>query len=299
MEFHPLSEAYPLMPESELAHLVQSMIDNGYDANFPIITYKGKILDGRNRWICAERAGKKPITKEFRGSDVTAAEFVELANEHRRHLTAEWLTVARAERRARVASARKEGESIRTIAAHENVSVGTIQNDLETIESELTVQGYTVQPTSGVVNSADGVKRPAKVPPVLCDRCARIGPTKDCPACAEARKSAPKATKKSERVHKSPEQVDGDSDAENKMKAENSAIESFCRRVMELVKEMPESIWLSHHNLREGVRRKFEDGCGMLRTCKLVAECPACKGEGCKYCLKTGFVPKAILQQLS
>lgn len=81
---HELANLFPMMNADELSALVQDMRDNGYDETSPIITYKGKILDGRNRYAAAKIAKVEPIYSEYDGVDLLS--FVLSKNLHRRHL---------------------------------------------------------------------------------------------------------------------------------------------------------------------------------------------------------------------
>ena len=191
MDFHRLADEYPLMPETELESLIIDMKTRGYDPIFPLVIFEGKILDGRNRFLAAGRAGVEPTSRSFSGDEAKAREFVQSVNEHRRHLTVEWLKAKRQERIERVASSHKNGQSTRTIAEKEGVSQTQVLNDMKVA----TEQGCSVDPKNGVVESKDKRERPAKST-ILCDRCkSRTGPTPDCPACKELRKK-PKKPKK-------------------------------------------------------------------------------------------------------
>lgn len=53
----------------------------------PIIVYQGKILDGRNRYMCARDLGLDFPVADFEGTDAEALAFVLSTNLHRRHLT--------------------------------------------------------------------------------------------------------------------------------------------------------------------------------------------------------------------
>lgn len=190
MEFHPFAEDYPLMPAYELGRLEEAMRERGFDPRFPVVLYEGKVLDGRNRWICAERAGVKPKTVEFKGTEEEARRFVITANEERRHLNPIWLKERREERIARVVDARQEGHSLRAIAEQEGVSESQVREDLKKAS---TAQGCAVEPEEGAVTGRDGRTRtatPDRPPPILCERCKRVGARKGCEACKEARKAA-------------------------------------------------------------------------------------------------------------
>jgi N6-adenosine-specific RNA methylase IME4/ParB-like chromosome segregation protein Spo0J len=83
MQFHPLSELFPLMQGREFDELVADMKANGLRE--PIWTYEGQILDGRNRWRACEAAqlAHRPM-RVYEGDN--ALKFVISLNLHRRHL---------------------------------------------------------------------------------------------------------------------------------------------------------------------------------------------------------------------
>lgn len=83
MNFHPLSELFPLMQGREFDELVADIKANGLRE--PIWTYEGQILDGRNRWRACEAAqlAHRPM-RTYEGDDPVS--FVVSLNLHRRHL---------------------------------------------------------------------------------------------------------------------------------------------------------------------------------------------------------------------
>lgn len=129
MKFHKLSEQYPLMPEDELSVLVNGMREHGFDARFPIVLHNGEILDGRNRYLASEEAEVDPVYVDLPESEDPKL-FVEKANEHRRHLSSEWLQKRRSERIERVKLRRSEGASTRKIANEEGVSQTQVMSDI-------------------------------------------------------------------------------------------------------------------------------------------------------------------------
>ncbi len=80
---HPLSAAFPDMPEDEFAALVEDIRQNGLLQ--PVVTHDGMVLDGWHRYRASIEAGVEPAFDEFDGSDPVA--FVLSLNMHRRHLT--------------------------------------------------------------------------------------------------------------------------------------------------------------------------------------------------------------------
>ncbi len=84
LEFHPIANAFPLMEGDAFRELVEDMRKNGQQQ--PILTYEGKILDGRNRYRACLEAGEEPWTEPWSGP--SPVEAVLSLNLHRRHLTA-------------------------------------------------------------------------------------------------------------------------------------------------------------------------------------------------------------------
>lgn len=85
--FHPLAELFPLMDKLEFNCLIASMEKNGYNEDFPILLFKGKILDGRNRYKASKEANVEPTFIEFGGSYKDAEVYNIEANMHRRHIS--------------------------------------------------------------------------------------------------------------------------------------------------------------------------------------------------------------------
>lgn len=83
MESHKLANIFPLMQDSEIEELAKDIKINGLEES--IVTFEGKILDGRNRFLACEKAGVQPEFYEYAGSDPLA--YVISLNLHRRHLT--------------------------------------------------------------------------------------------------------------------------------------------------------------------------------------------------------------------
>jgi ParB-like chromosome segregation protein Spo0J len=97
-DFHPLADLFPLMEGTELDALAADIKANGLHKC--IALYKGKIIDGRNRYRALQRLGFEPDESYFleahrAGSqsalrdDDEARAYVISKNIHRRHLTPE------------------------------------------------------------------------------------------------------------------------------------------------------------------------------------------------------------------
>lgn len=81
---HPLSAAFPAMPEPEFRELVEDIRQHGQ--RDPILIHEGMVLDGWHRYRACTELGIKPKSFTFGGGDPIA--FVESVNLHRRHLSA-------------------------------------------------------------------------------------------------------------------------------------------------------------------------------------------------------------------
>ncbi len=84
MKFHPITNIFPLMAEEEFKDLVKDIRKHGLRE--PIWTWKGKIVDGRNRYLACEKAGVKLQLREWDGEG-SLVEFIISLNLHRRHLS--------------------------------------------------------------------------------------------------------------------------------------------------------------------------------------------------------------------
>lgn len=85
--FHPDCLKSPEMTPEQYAQLLQSMQDNGFDSQYPIIRFDGMILDGRHRYKAAKEMGIEPVFVDWKpvGND-TPAKFA-LRSNIRRDMT--------------------------------------------------------------------------------------------------------------------------------------------------------------------------------------------------------------------
>jgi hypothetical protein len=84
LKAHPIADLFPLLSGPEFEALVEGMRAHGYDARHPVLTFKGQILDGRNRYRAAKAAGVEAVVCEWTGDDPWG--FVWRENAVRRHL---------------------------------------------------------------------------------------------------------------------------------------------------------------------------------------------------------------------
>lgn len=84
MEFHPIADIFPLVPDEELRSLAEDISQNGLLE--PIWLYEGKILDGRNRYKACEMLGLAAEAREWSGEAGSPTDFVLSKNLSRRHM---------------------------------------------------------------------------------------------------------------------------------------------------------------------------------------------------------------------
>lgn len=83
MEFHPLAELFPLMPDNDRAALGADILANGLREE--IWTHEEKIIDGRNRYLACKEVGVEPRYRQWNGEG-SLLNFVVSLNLNRRHL---------------------------------------------------------------------------------------------------------------------------------------------------------------------------------------------------------------------
>jgi len=93
MDKHPLNIFPEMLPE-DYARLKNDIDVNGYDVNYPIWFYEGKILDGWNRERACNELHIEPIYAEFAGTTTDAIEFVMRSNKRRNLTSSQWATIA-------------------------------------------------------------------------------------------------------------------------------------------------------------------------------------------------------------
>ena len=85
-EIHPAAALFPMLGEEELTTLQNDI--SAYGQLEPIITWRGQVVDGRNRLEACRRTGQKPRIKERDFADEDAViNYIISTNIKRRHLT--------------------------------------------------------------------------------------------------------------------------------------------------------------------------------------------------------------------
>ncbi len=168
MKTHPAAELFPLMEGDEFNRLVESMLNFGFDAKYPILVDTDRrIIDGRNRARAAQEAEVDPVYVTYSGDD-PFGEAVR-ANVDRRHLTATQIAAAlvksdelkaaeeAAKERQRAHAGTAPGRSAQTLIADRQEVSGTAVADA--------AKKYGVSP-----RTVGRVQRAAKEDPAVLDK---------------------------------------------------------------------------------------------------------------------------------
>lgn len=186
---HPISANYPDITGAAWDDFCDNLKRVGCERK--IVMHEGMILDGWQLHRACLETNTEPKFKDL-PKGVDPQEYVDTANDRRRHETVEKQAERREERRGRAVGLRKEGMSERAIADELNISKTTVHNDLE----EANKAGGQVGPPE-TVTGIDGKEYPATQPPKLekplcvhCQGLKRKGlePVKRCAGCREIRK---------------------------------------------------------------------------------------------------------------
>jgi hypothetical protein len=128
---HPLSEKYADITGPIWEDLCRNLRKNGILGKRKVVLHEGMVLDGWQLFRACLFLNIKPEFEVLQlKHGMTAEEFIDTANDFRRHETPEQQQQRAQERRERVLAARQEGKSLRKIAEAEGVSTVQIQRDL-------------------------------------------------------------------------------------------------------------------------------------------------------------------------
>lgn len=158
----PFADILRPLTDAEYRRLRESVINHGI--RYPVVTFTSddwgpSIVDGANRADLAielELRSRVPVIDLGRISEQVARDLAYSLNLDRRHITPAEMVLAAEARRGRAASRRADGDSLRTIAATEGVSLVQVQRDL----AAAGVPGGTPE-TASRVHGQDGKVYPA------------------------------------------------------------------------------------------------------------------------------------------
>ncbi|AXK66459.1 MT-A70 family methyltransferase [Burkholderia sp. IDO3] len=135
-QIHSAAALFPPMSDGEFAELMADIGTNGQQ--MPILVYRNKIVDGRERLRACHKLGIEPVYKDVGKLDVPTSAFIVSQNLHRRHLS----DSQRAMIAAKLSNTKKgtnqhtaEAVSQKQAASACNVSVDSLQRASKVLES--------------------------------------------------------------------------------------------------------------------------------------------------------------------
>lgn len=135
LERHPLSAEYADLPEAVFRQMVDAIREHGI-VDRSVTLHEGMILDGWQFHRACIAAGVRPDYVDVSDLMIDPAAYVAIKNDFRRHETPQQAERRIAARRQRVAEARAEGKSLRTIAEDEGVDERQVRKDLDAVAEE-------------------------------------------------------------------------------------------------------------------------------------------------------------------
>jgi hypothetical protein len=130
LERHPLSAHYPDITGPAWDRYLAGFREFGIVGGRQIMLHEGKVLDC---WQLYRACVAENIRPEFTSlpQGMTAEKYVEIANDNRRHESAGTIEQRVAQRRQRVADARRNGHSLRAIGEELGISKSQVERDLQ------------------------------------------------------------------------------------------------------------------------------------------------------------------------
>jgi len=135
LERHPLSAEYADLPDAVFRQMVDAIREHGI-VDRSVTLHEGMILDGWQFHRACIAAGVRPDYVDVSDLLIAPEVYVAIKNDLRRHETPQQAERRIAARRQRVAEARAEGKSLRTIAEGEGVDEKQVRRDLDAVADE-------------------------------------------------------------------------------------------------------------------------------------------------------------------
>jgi hypothetical protein len=291
LTFHPICEAFPAMTDEEFKSVVDRAKRRGRSE--VVWLFEGHVLDGRHMLKACWKLDIKPRFKTFKGTFDDAAQFALDQNICRRHLTPSQLAMIAADI-ANLKNGQHEAAVPRGTAA-ETAAKKTGASKRSITRAKKVKENGTVRLIKAVVNG--------KIDLTTAEKVARMKKKEQNEILDLFAKGKDEKAKELIGGEEKPPQPEDDS-VQGVMDRTNYEIESFCRTIMNMVRDsLPNDSWIRFQGRRDGVIQKFTDACGSLRNAKCAKVCPICQGEKnvenkrCEPCIGTGRMPKAIYDQ--
>jgi len=155
-EVHPAAELFPLIEGDEFAALVEDIREHGI--NEPIVFWKGKLLDGRNRARACIALGINPMSHacDIDTEDLDPLVYVLSTNLHRRHLTTGQRATIAAKLKGDIEEkARDRKGSNQHKSKVESLPPSQVGKSRDIAGQALKVSGKSVDAATKILNSGD------------------------------------------------------------------------------------------------------------------------------------------------
>ena len=306
---HPLSAEYADIKGRAFDKLVSDLKECGIVGGRSVIVHEGMVIDGWQLYRACLAADVEPTFTTLALTGLTPEKWVEIANDRRRHETPAQQKKRAEARCKRVAKAREQGQSIRSIAEAEGVSNVQVRRDL-TKDIRLGVPGGAPERVTGADGKSYPSKKTQSVDSVgdapICPRCKRVGQLKDCAICAALQAKHERETLLGQPTHPLRDAeghiVNGPSEAFTNL-SKFEALDTLCRQLQKGIDELarlPGGEQLRPFTKAIGTEGKtilkMEELDTIKRHLKLTrphSVCPECSGsgtKGCKGCSGRGWV---------
>lgn len=297
-DIHPIAGMFPAMSPEEYTQLCEDVKRNGLQKK--IVIHEGKILDGRHRYQACLETKTTPLFEAYRGKDPLG--YAISANLRRRNLDQSQRAICAAKIKSFFEEAAQERMKLgKSPDPKDNLPYGQVRDQAGAL---MGVSGKSVDRAAKVIeDGAASIVKAVEDGEVSISDAAKIV---DLPkqeqqeALKAVRKGEAKTLREAVAQDLAKEEEPEDQTIDEIIAEKNSALESFCRKLMKLVEdELPQDKWLDHLNRRTSALQKFKDGCTTVRSAKCHCACPKCDGNGCTVCYKTGRITKALLDQIA
>lgn len=316
----------PVLKDGE-RELLKSGITEAGRVLMPLIVWKeeGILVDGHNRYDIATELGLEYDTIEQSFADRDEVKIFILSNNiGRRNLTPIQLSDSRGQ--LYNITKKKHGDAERFETAEKDAEDATGEEDIDKGSTETKTTAEVIAEQFGV--SASTIERDGKKAKLIDDLAADVKtaymnntlkltdnqlkvlaskPKSDQSALAREHRTSNKEWDKLLKIKKPSERkakaktatpdVDPEAPPRERMNASNEILKGFTENLEAFIKDIPEMEWIDDKR-KQQIAAQIRSAVETAKLAKGSNICPRCKGENCKHCRMTGFVPKGVYEQL-
>lgn len=287
---HPIHAAaglFPHMAPGEFELLKADIRENGLE--FPIVLWRGEVIDGRHRYRACKQLGIEANFVEFPGEEEEIGPFVVSCNLHRRHLTASQSAMIAAKLAARKPGDNRPSAMPSQADAAKALGVG-----------ERSVRRAARVLNSGTSELAEAVKQ-GDVTLADAEQVAELSPASQREAIGKV------ATGHATKVAKAAKEAAPDSGSaedewlanlQRPFKEAGNALNKILREFGEIAGDATRG----GHILWTRLHVDLENSKSTIASAMPYKICPACnakKSDKCETCKRTGYLTKVLAKALS